>query len=98
MLGTNKAAPKSRFPWLIFAAGCLCPVVAYFVDAPGALAFVSIGLTFLGFCMCLYAPWHNESDDFTTQILLSLGSAAVYFLIIVALLWTSLAVDGLPQD
>jgi asparagine N-glycosylation enzyme membrane subunit Stt3 len=98
MLGTRNASSRSGLPWIIFFVGCLCPVLAYFLDSPGVWVFISLGLLIVGFSACVSAPWARSSDDPTTKALLSFGAAAVYFGILLALLCVSFAVDGLPQD
>ena len=98
MLETQKVSSSSRLPWLIFAVGCLFPFVAYFIDGPGILVgFAFLALLIGGFAACVSAPWARDSDDPTTKILLSFGAAAVYFCILVGLLFMSFAIDGIPQ-
>ena len=99
MRENQNVSSRSKLPWLIFAMGCLLPFVAYVIDGPGVeTGIVFAALLFVGFAACVSAPWARDSDDPTTKILLSFGAAALYFCILVGLLFTSFATGGIPQD
>jgi hypothetical protein len=98
MLETQKVSSSSKMPWLIFAAGCVFPFIAYVIDAPGIVnVIVFVALLIVGFAACVSAPWARDSDDTTTNTLLSFGAAAVYFCILAGLLFLSFATGGIPQ-
>ena len=79
--------PAPALPWLIFVAGCLCPVLAYLIDRPGYWGLMGAGLVLIGFSACISAPWSRGSDDHMSRALLSLFAGGFYFLLCLYLLF-----------